>query len=94
MVSAEAIDILSQLATPYKDTYLFGQRFDDAPLLMVHSERSSILPVDRNIAEELVISGFLEDEAQRGESTNVCFRITEKGRIFLASMDQSILPTR
>jgi hypothetical protein len=87
MVSTAAIDILSSLATRDGNRYLFGQRFDDAPLSLV-AESGSMLPVDRNLAEELVIGGFVEDEAQRGESINVVFRITEKGRTFLASMDQ------
>ena len=83
MVSSEAIALLRRLANG--NAYLFGSRFDDGPLSLI--EPAAHTPgIDRSLAEELVIAGYLEDEAQRGESTNVAFRIAEKGRSFLATM--------
>ena len=82
MVSTTAIALLRRLANG--NAYLFGPRFDDGSLSLI--EPAAQTPkIDRSLAEELVIAGYLEDEAQRGESTNVAFRITAKGRSFLAS---------
>jgi hypothetical protein len=94
MVSSAAIGILTRLAAADGDARLFGRRFEDTPLSLVDPGSDSAPPVDRNLAEELVVAGYLEDEAQRGESINVAFRITEKGRAFLASVDQSVSPAR
>jgi hypothetical protein len=94
MVSSAAIGILSRLAAAEGDAYLFGRRFEDTPLSMVDPGNDSTPAVDRSVAEELVIAGYLEDESQRGESINVAFRITEKGRVFLASANQSVSPAR
>ena len=93
MLSSAAIQILVRLAAADGDAYLFGRRFEDTALSLV-GPGNEASPVDRNVAEELVIGGYLEDEAQRGESINVTFRITEKGRAFLASVDQSVSPAR
>ena len=83
MVSPEAIALLRRLADG--NACLFGLRFDDGPLSLVESAARTP-GIDRSLAEELVIAGYLEDEAQRGESTSVAFRITSAGLAFLASM--------
>jgi hypothetical protein len=87
-LSTEASRVLNCLAMTDGDAYLFGRRFDDSPLSLVDSAalaqnrmRVDSMPlVERDVAEELVLAGYLEDEALRGESINVAFRITEKGR--------------
>jgi hypothetical protein len=92
-LSESACRVLNLISETGDEAYLLGRRFDDSALSLVdpaagdknRTQLDSMLQVDRSLAEELLLAGYVENEALRGESINVVLRITERGREFLST---------
>ena len=71
-----------------KGSYLFGKRDGEKPLTLIDTAATAehrVVPdslrlVDRGIVEQLVATGYLDDNTGSDESANITFRISEKGR--------------
>jgi hypothetical protein len=86
-LSDQARSVLAHLAAA-RGSFVFGKRGGDAPMTLMDSAAKaenrvvpdSLLLVDRGLVEQLVAAGYLDDNTGSNESSNVSFRISEKGR--------------
>lgn len=77
-LTAEADRIARQLAMTHGTTYLIGarDRSDDEPLLMV--DGSSKREVPRQVVDELLVAGYLDDHTGPQDVINVVYRASAK----------------